>query len=140
MTTVMVAKWLPNFIIPSVFITWLFIVWENLILSLLIYSCIYLYHYEFLLSVIAYNLFLSLLLFFTGAGSSGRQLTSPLPPNSEAPARELPLDGPAPEPCFTGTLLYWNLVSSELDAEVPCVTVPVCVFILMSPGLESAWK
>jgi len=59
----MVAKWLPNFIIPSVFITWLFIVWENLILSLLIYSCIYLYHYEFLLSVIAYNLFLSLLLF-----------------------------------------------------------------------------
>ena len=66
--------------------------------------------------------FFSLLLFFTGAGSSGRQLTSPLPPNSEAPARELPLDGPAPEPCFTGTLLYWNLVSSELDAEVPCVT------------------
>lgn len=57
----MVAKWLPNFIIPSVFITWFFIVWENLILSLLIYSCVYLYHYEFLLSVIAYNLFLSLL-------------------------------------------------------------------------------
>ena len=66
--------------------------------------------------------FFSLLLFFTAAGSSGRQPTSPLPPNSEAPARELPLDGPAPEPCLTGTLLYWNLVSSELDAEVPCVT------------------
>ena len=50
-----------NFIIPSIFITWLFIIWENLLLSPFIYSCIYLYHYGFLLYVMVYNLLLSLL-------------------------------------------------------------------------------
>ena len=67
-----------------------------------------------------------LLLLFIGAGSSGRQPTSPLSPHSEAAAIELPLDGPGPELCYTGTLFYWNLVSAELAAEVPVTAGRKC--------------